>query len=519
MQFFRPASLIPVFIAAVGGVALGWFWRGQARPSVASQATAHMAPDPSKAIRPATAPAKIADTTDILARIRQALRAKTSEDDGWRTETRNLVAGLDFEQLKALIPQLKKLPREDREFMLMEVALRMGQLDPRAALAFGDTLRDDHEWPGVFRTSGSFRGMIVQEWAAHDPADALTWIMTLPLGEERSNFLGITAISLAGSDPASAARVLESLPQSLRGVTTAEGSIHGYIYRQWARQDPLAASAAALAFPPGPLQQDMLKGVAKSWAEKDPAAALAWTESLPPSPARSDALNSVAFAWAKIDPKSALEWTLQTEMISHRSNSRIIFNGWSIGAPEEAWTWLSAQPAGQTRDTFMGNFISTLATTDRAKALELFKTELAPNAQRLPAISIAVDWAATEPAAAAAWAAQIADAGVRAQALGKVVATWAGNDHTSTAAWLQSVPAGAERDGLVAEFVNRVATFDPKQAVEWASTLSDSKQRVGSLVQYVSHWRTVDPDAAQAWIENTNLLPSDQKTRLLTPEK
>ena len=94
-------------------------------------------------------------------------------------------------------------------------------------------------------------------------------------------------------------------------------------------------------------------------------------------------------------------------------------------------------------------------------------------------LTIAAEWAKTDPSAAAAWS--LDHAGEAPGGLGAVMQQWAASDVTAASAWLAAQPAGPARDAAAPALVESLVYSDIASAREWARGITDETARAGML--------------------------------------
>lgn len=129
---------------------------------------------------------------------------------------------------------------------------------------------------------------------------AFEWAQTLQ-GEAGKSALRSAVISWAGSDPAAAAKKLETFePEQRAPLTTA-------LAENWAQHDP-AAAAAWVASYDGVEQKVLVREVLQRWTDSQPREAYAWLGTLPMGPGRDAGINYLMRVEARSDPKSVVPW-------------------------------------------------------------------------------------------------------------------------------------------------------------------------------------------------------------------
>jgi hypothetical protein len=146
-----------------------------------------------------------------------------------------------------------------------------------------------------------------RQWARNFPAEALAWLQNARDGKQRFAIAEIVFPQLAQTNAAEAVALAE---KSIGGSTNiAALGLMGNLAQQWAGQDEKAASAWALAQPPGDQRDQLVQCIAFVESKSDPAqAAQLISQQIPPGPIQSEAAISVVHQWALQDASAALAW-------------------------------------------------------------------------------------------------------------------------------------------------------------------------------------------------------------------
>jgi hypothetical protein len=204
--------------------------------------------------------------------------------------------------------------------------------DPKAAANYFEANKRDFAMMGRFGGGNSGAATIAGEWAKQDPEGALAWARTLegPEGAEASE----KAISqIAASDPERAAGLTtglegESLAKANRSIAAewaksdwgkAENFINslpadqraealGSAVKSLAGQDPALAARKALEIPEGEARNAALGTIAGSMAREQPAEAAEWIVQNGTVEAQREAMGDIMGNWVGRDPEAAKEW-------------------------------------------------------------------------------------------------------------------------------------------------------------------------------------------------------------------
>jgi hypothetical protein len=128
---------------------------------------------------------------------------------------------------------------------------------------------------------------------------------------------------------------------------------------------------------------------------------------------------------------------------------------------------------------------------------------------RSPVLQVVNTWAQQDPVAAANWSLSLPDGEPRARALSQVMREWGRDDPTSTANWIYTLPVGPQRDTAVAGLAYAMVSVDAQTALGWIGTMSDeaTKQRTLQRVSREVMWR--EPANGSAMLQAAGL-PADR---------
>ena len=257
-------------------------------------------------------------------------------------------------------------------------------------------------------------------------------------------------------------------------------------------------------------------------APGDFAAALFATRQPPRSAERDLAARLLVARWAELNPDAVLAFAAK-----HREFEQItgdVFQQLATNDLSGALTRAQALTDPNLRYQALRGALGIMAETDPAGALRVAATAGNPENSEPLNQAIYRQWSATDPAAAAAaaaqdpnaqggwrsplsevlrnWAAQdpqgalnyaltIADPSMQTRSVGEIVRHWGQQDPTAAASSINAISAGAARDAAAAAFASSVASSDLSAAVGWAQSIGDDSARTSAL-QRVSRrvlWR------------------------------
>ena len=282
------------------------------------------------------------------------------------------------------------------------------------------------------------------------------------------------------------------------------------------QKDPGRAASLAMKFKDNRARNSALSGVAQNWAAKDPAAALNWAQSLAEPAMREKAVGSALRGWSQNDPKSALAH-VQAMPQSGLRNSEMsnVWQNWLRKNPQEALAYLGTvkddpftSNVGWTMASTLDNMTpqekkETLARLPEGKMKEDVVQNLVSNQIDKGRYNQALEYLNVMP-----------DSGQRDYAVQKLGKEWAASDPAGAAAWLKLQPDSSDRDLAVSGFVGVLALTNPREAVKWINTIPDESVREGSIKNLAHSWLSTDPAGAEAWMASIKELSDSEKDRL-----
>ena len=210
---------------------------------------------------------------------------------------------------------------------------------------------------------------------------------------------------------------------------------------RWAHADPQRAMSSVEDLK-GSLRAPVTLGIVRALAGADPALAREFLNTLPPSILRDRAASCLVEAWAAHDLAAAVGWA--KELPEGRMKKWAIegaIDPWCRSDPRGAATYFEGFPAGSNQYV-LGHVASI--------------------------------WAATDPAAASAWATGLSPRPVRSKVLLGVISTWARNDPEAASSFLSSLGSGLladDRASALARIAGALAESDIERAVSWFQEL------------------------------------------------
>jgi len=278
-----------------------------------------------------------------------------------------------------------------------------------------------------------------------------------------------------------------------------KSEVSSILFRTWAKLDPQAAYEAAVRERLTPAMKNGLWSVVSVTLAKDPAAGLRLAEGLAVSggyerinAAEITAENAADFAkaWANLPPGQRFESRIP-------SLANKAFSIWAESAPHDALAWVRTRSDAE-RVEHMPEILRGLAAKDFPAALTAFDT-LPPSPERERAgPALAARLAATDPAAAIAWA-ESALAGGRAEAMGEIAAVVAAADPKQAAALAETMAPGASRDLFLAKTANTWAKSNLTEAAAWAQQFETGPERRQAIRGMAETWIEQHPESFAAY--------------------
>ncbi|MEO8351376.1 MAG: hypothetical protein ABI680_06565, partial [Chthoniobacteraceae bacterium] len=232
--------------------------------------------------------------------------------------------------------------------------------------------------------------------------------------------------------------------------------------------------------PNTPLPWNAASQVAAAFARRDLEKARVWAEALPAT-LRAEALPPVMIEWAGIDPHAALDWLAANEVgdapALMQSSSGEVFKGWMETDAAAARAYAETVAPGPTKNAMHAALTADYSSRGRpADAAALFDQMTGPGRPKL-AGEIAWAMARKDPAAAAAWAADLSADEEQAAAVTSIVDSWSWTSPAAVLNWIEEFPEGELRDRAIGASINRFGSLDTGSSAEWVLQIGDSWER------------------------------------------
>ena len=238
---------------------------------------------------------------------------------------------------------------------------------------------------------------------------------------------------------------------------------------------------------------------------------------LPPGRETRNKITAFFTAWAHLDANAALSAAASLNNPEARSQGiSAVIRGADAAAARSLVTMLSKlspdalPPAQKSRSLSAG--LSKWSEIDPVQAAKFLDESGSRDGAFYNArMSIAQNWAASDPSAALAWAQAQTDRRDRGISVSGVISGWWENDPRAAEDYVTSHLDDVGL-GAVMRITSQLFEQDPQRAREWASRLPTAEARRNANTFIVSQMADNDPKAASEWAAN---LPEDVRSRTL----
>ncbi len=422
--------------------------RTVAPPRGIASAQAVASPTPAAIDEPDDAPrrhrqAKANDTAKALPAWQQAVAAYLAPD-GDPVVGRRLILQLSSNDLRKLALALASHSNRHRYWdTLANVFIRWGEIDPLNALAQAQAFPPSALTDLV--TTNAARG-----FAIGDPERAAAYFSAPPSADAHGDLLS------------------HSFRQSILKIADQVNTQIGLV------QDPVATAAYIDRLPADQVQPSQVSAVAEGWADQDLPAALAWANHFSNPQQHDGAMLAVIDSWSQTDPQAAANYVLST-------------------------------PSGSARDSLVGALVQSWGDVSLPDAARWLLGQTS-DVQAQGAATLVDQWSHSDPAGAAAWAAQLPAGDARDQAFARLASKWSDRDPAAAASWLGGLPAGDARDAAIAGYATAGNNdANPADMLQQVQTIANPAKRDDTLVSVLKDWLASNPQAAHQWINQSSL--------------
>ena len=229
-------------------------------------------------------------------------------------------------------------------------------------------------------------------------------------------------------------------------------------------------------------------------------------------------INAFFTAWAHLDANAALAAAASLKNAEARSQGvAAVIRGADAAAAKSLVTALTklssdALPPAQ-RSRSLSSAVSKWSEVDPVAAAKFLDESASRDRGFYGArMSIAQNWAASDPAAALAWAQAQKDPQDQRISISGVISGWWENDPRAAEDYVASHLDNVGLGGTVMRITSQLFEQDPQRAKEWASRLSTPEARRSADTFIVMQMAETDPKGASEWAAS---LPEDVRSRTL----
>ncbi len=323
--------------------------------------------------------------------------------------------------------------------------------------------------PENFSPLVTFR--VLDAWGEQDPNAALEWVLAHPAPD--------------GSG--------ESRVDSLMGELT--------------RQD-VAAAIARWDAASAEQQGKWLPTLTREWAIQDPAAASRWAGQQWQRGHGIVALVGGAESWIRTDAAGAAAFLKEMlPMVRQPSDRQELVQLWVTAEPSAALGALNEVVPAQGRDSVLSRLLPIAVAADPASAVAAVSGIRDPVLRAKTISNIGLQWSSRDPENALNWAVSLPPGSEQTAAIRSVYQVWSGNQFNSAKASLERLNSVQRDQALVGIIHDRMNT-SVDQAADLGLMVSDSQTRSKLLDSVFQRWGRSHPAQAKSWLEQPNLLES-----------
>lgn len=386
------------------------------------------------------------------------------------------VAATDPARLLELAGRLPPSTRRNAQTAALEALV---DIDPVSAYAALIALPPSGDRDQLTRS-------VAARYAQQDPNDALAWAASL---QPPSQLVMDTVLtSVAASDPQRVAEI--AIAEILDPAAANRGAmpnIASYMQAAMRAGSPgIAQVASMLATHSDPRVRNQLTTMLMSWPGIDMPGALDWVLANPQY-VDSGSAQQFAFRLAANDVAGASQAFNRMPSDLRSSWAAGIATALARSDLDGAIQWLERLDGDPLYDNTRSSLL-TAAAGSQPETVARLLTDSDSDVALIPAI--ALQWAASDPAAAAAWLTSQGNlpGQPRAGAISDIASSWAHRDPAGAQRWVFEQPAGAARDAGLTGLVLRAAaagTIDPQLLTAFsapgprASAIADAMMDLG----------------------------------------
>lgn len=229
------------------------------------------------------------------------------------------------------------------------------------------------------------------------------------------------------------------------------------LLERWSRNDPTAAILYAAQHPELHGRMALPADLLIGWLDSDEAAARRWVSQLPKGPLRSQLLPAVISLVAGQDPHAALQMAGELTGEDRMRALGGVFGEWAASQPAAA---AAAAMELQENPASTGAVGDDAGLGERSGALQ----------------QVMAKWAERDLEAALAWGKRMPPARF-GEMWDVLIGKWAEQEPLDAARFLMAADPGANRSQFLATVARKWAGKNPAEALQWAGTLEQGADR------------------------------------------
>lgn len=386
------------------------------------------------------------------------------------------------------------------------------------------------------------RMALMKRWQRIDEPAALAWANQLPPAQRDSLLRSAKSFTPQPADPNQ--RLAKALAEPGHFGEAAT------IFADWAKQNPEAAAARALAFAREGERSMAVSGVLRGWVENDPGAALAWVLKLEAAN-RAEACGQLFEAWARRDLETALTTAQRLDgdlrpaalgsivpvMLARDQDRALVlletlplhyagqgYLSWGDRDPAAAVTAImrraATKPVLDQRvenpfdlTVYVEMIVRSWARRDLPAAAVFVMAQSGPVRDRVCSEIVEV-WKKLAPQAAVEWIFTLPDFDdpMRRSALERAIGGWVDSSQQEAVAWVDGLTKDPKRDAAVAALGRAIMPHDANAALARLRTIRDPKQQREALYAAWIQWSAVGGQGpAVRWRDSASLSPAERQ--------
>jgi hypothetical protein len=318
----------------------------------------------------------------------------------------------------------------------------------------------------------------------------------------------------AGLDAAALQRAILEVPDN---GDLKNWELRFRLLRRWARLEPAAAAAFALADKNRTARANAFKAVLDVWGRDDPEAASEWVAGIKDEQTLEDTLHEFCINLAQRDFEGTLRFA---DRLPEEVRDNVVFAAFRAEArenPSGAAARALTMPEGELQGEAMEGTIEEWLRSDAQAAMAwVMQRPESTTALGGKLLDNAVwRWGDLDPEAASRYLQTLPAGRDQDYMLRRLADSWIQQGTRKAFAWAQSLPAGSARTTAMEATMNRWADFDPSSAAAFLRTLPAADQ-TGKMLEIIGNrWAASDPQGALAWLAAQ---PKGALAEKLTPQ-